>query len=175
MKKSLFLILLLMSLILVGCSKDNSIKDDNQLIKDNRNVIIVDENQPDEELPIEKPEEIDYSNYNNKLELHLKECYIKKYNPYSENQDPNSVVIFYVNGIYNNSVVALICPFTTFRPLETIVEIDGVSFNYSSSLQLSVFNNSEFYSIEEAFEKGILSHDDLVNIASKQLNYLKNK
>ena len=45
------------------------------------------------------------------------------------------------------------------------VTIDGVVLHYWDYQELDVYNNGEIYTVQEAFENGLLTHDDLVDIA----------
>lgn len=48
----------------------------------------------------------------------------------------------------------------------TQIIVDGVEFVYGSGQRLEVYKDGEFYSLTEAFENGILSHDDLLTVQS---------
>ncbi len=47
--------------------------------------------------------------------------------------------------------------------------VSGVEFIYSDSQQLTVYAEGEFYSLSESFEKGLLTHEELLEV---QNNYL---
>ena len=42
--------------------------------------------------------------------------------------------------------------------------VDGVTFVHSRILTFDVYNNGNFYSLQEAFDNGLLSHDNLVTL-----------
>ena len=43
--------------------------------------------------------------------------------------------------------------------------VDGVDFHYNyDALHLTVWQNNQFYSLKEAFDRGILTHENLVTI-----------
>ena len=45
--------------------------------------------------------------------------------------------------------------------------VDGVTFNYPTSLHLTAYNNGNFYSLQEAFDNGLLTHGNLVTLRNK--------
>lgn len=45
--------------------------------------------------------------------------------------------------------------------------VDGVSFTYPSNIFASIYKDGVIYSVEAAFNAGLLSHDDLVDLASR--------
>ena len=50
--------------------------------------------------------------------------------------------------------------------------VDGVVFNHSQIKTFDVYRNGEFYSLQEAFDNGLLTHDNLLlrNIYNPQSN-----
>lgn len=42
--------------------------------------------------------------------------------------------------------------------------VDGVTFNYPTSTHLTAYNNGEFYSLQEAFDNGLLTHSNLLTL-----------
>lgn len=63
--------------------------------------------------------------------------------------------VFYVNGLAAGDAI-------------TVDIVDGVYFAYPSLQQLEVYNGGKFYTLSSAFEAGLLSHDNLLDI---QKNY----
>ena len=72
-------------------------------------------------------------------------------------------------GTYNKSIVTMMdangMVYLQVIGKETIA---GVTFNYNNSNFIRVWNNGTFYRLQEAYEKGFLSVDDLKNIAYYQ-------
>lgn len=67
-------------------------------------------------------------------------------------------------GGYNGAVVMFIDgPFASASVL-TSETVDGVVFNYSSSQHMTVYFEGKFYSLQGAFDAGLLTHDDLESI-----------
>ena len=42
--------------------------------------------------------------------------------------------------------------------------VDGVTFNYPTSTHLTAYNNGNFYSLQEAFDNGLLTHSNLLTL-----------
>ena len=42
--------------------------------------------------------------------------------------------------------------------------VDGVTFHYPTSAHLTAYKNGIFYSLQEAFDKGLLTHANLVTL-----------
>ncbi len=68
----------------------------------------------------------------------------------------NGAVVTFIDGIYEYTM-AIEHRF-----------IDGVEFVYGSGQTLSVFYGGELYSLETAYERGIVSRDELVRISGRQ-------
>lgn len=45
--------------------------------------------------------------------------------------------------------------------------VDGVVFNYKDGNRILIFDGSSFYTLQEAFDKRLVNHDDLVSMASR--------
>ena len=45
--------------------------------------------------------------------------------------------------------------------------VDGVTFNYPTTIHLTAYKNGYFYSLSEAFEQGLLTHGNLVTLRDK--------
>ncbi len=63
--------------------------------------------------------------------------------------------VFYINGTAAGAAI-------------TVDIVDNVYFSYPSLRQLEVYNGGRFYTLSSAFEAGLLSHEDLLDI---QKNY----
>ena len=70
----------------------------------------------------------------------------------------NGAVVTFIDGIYDYAM-AIEHRF-----------IDGVEFVYGSGKTLLVFYGGELYSLETAYERGIVSRDELVRIFGRQNN-----
>ena len=76
-------------------------------------------------------------------------------------------------GEYNGAYVMFIdTPYLAYLDAITTQVVDGVTFVYGSSHTLDVYNNGSFYSVGEAFENGLLTHNDLVDINNRKNNKL---
>lgn len=42
--------------------------------------------------------------------------------------------------------------------------VDGVAFNHSQIKTFDVYSNGEFYSLQEAFDSGLITHDNLLKL-----------
>ena len=70
----------------------------------------------------------------------------------------NGAIVTFIDGIYDYTM-AIEHRF-----------IDGVQFVYGSGQTLLVFYGGELYSLETAYERGIVSRDELVRISGRQNN-----
>ena len=72
-----------------------------------------------------------------------------------------------VRGVYGDTYV-----FYVYGPVAgdaiTTDLVDNVYFAYPTTRQLEVYNDGEFYTLSSAFEAGLLTHEDLLDI---QKNY----
>ncbi|MBD5631977.1 MAG: hypothetical protein HDP34_01940 [Clostridia bacterium] len=46
----------------------------------------------------------------------------------------------------------------------SIEVVDGVVFNHSQIKTFTVYSNGEFYSLQEAFDSGLVTHDNLLTL-----------
>ncbi len=72
-----------------------------------------------------------------------------------------------IRGVYGDTYVFYIGGMEAGAAITTDF-VDNVYFAYPSTRQLEVYNGGEFYTLSSAFEAGLLSHDDLLDI---QKNY----
>lgn len=72
-----------------------------------------------------------------------------------------------VRGVYGDTYVFYIDGMAAGAAITTDL-VDNVYFAYPSTRQLEVYNDGEFYTLSSAFEAGLLSHEDLLDI---QKNY----
>lgn len=76
--------------------------------------------------------------------------------------------IEYCYGIYNGCVAVMFSlPGTG---LLRDVEIAGSVFRYRSSISIDVWNNGEFISVEDAYNRGLLTQEDIAQIADVHNN-----
>ena len=75
------------------------------------------------------------------------------------------VIIIYNYGTYNGSVVVRIE--RNAFPVITEIEVVGVKFTFFNSNTALVWNNGEFYELEEAYDKKLLTISNLEAIAAK--------
>lgn len=71
------------------------------------------------------------------------------------------------DGVY---VLFVDCTMWNYTADVTQVIIDGVEFVYGSGQRLQVYKDGGFYSLTEAFENGILSHDELLTVQKNYTN-----
>ena len=88
--------------------------------------------------------------------VEVAQAYAQKYN-----RDIDSV-IFECYGEFNGAYVVL------FDGLAgqaiTRLTVDGITFTFPTTRQFTVYYNGEFCNLQEAFDKGIISHNDLVKL-----------
>lgn len=71
-------------------------------------------------------------------------------------------------GDYKNATAVLIYgKNTSYTQALWNEEVDGVTFRYNDGNYIVVFDGTKFHRLSEAFEKGLLTHDDLAEIASR--------
>ena len=49
----------------------------------------------------------------------------------------------------------------------TTEAVDDVVFHHSAAVTFTVYNNGSFYSLQEAFDNGLLTHDNLLTLRDK--------
>lgn len=92
---------------------------------------------------------------------------IHKDNGWFENYTADDIGISFY-GEYRGAYVMFIGPpIFAVSDVITVQDIDGVKIIYPTDHVMEVFYGGEFYSLETAFEKGRLTHDNLVDIRNK--------
>ena len=118
--------------------------------------------KPTEEVKVDPPVEISAE-----MESEIKNKYIEFY--YDENdQDyynkylPDMVKIEACYGIFDDAYCAIITyPLVEYTCEETEVEVGGYTFVFGSSNTMIVYCDGKIYSLEKAYEKGILDDAEL--------------
>lgn len=77
-----------------------------------------------------------------------------------------NVFVEFCAGLYNGYLVAMLDA-TRHVYDQTTVNVGGVDFTYFDGNRLIAYKNGEFLSLDDAFNKGILSKADLVEIEEK--------
>lgn len=68
-------------------------------------------------------------------------------------------------GIFQDTYVIMISARgDMFAAAEFTMTVDGVTFMFGDSLKFSVYHDGEFYSLQDAFYNGYLTHDDLLSV-----------
>lgn len=92
----------------------------------------------------------------------ITKAYMKKY---PDNGGVASIAVF---GEYKDAVAVMIYgKNASYTQALWSEEVDGVTFNYKDGNYIVVFDGSGLLRLSEAFENGLLTHDDLVEIASR--------
>lgn len=93
--------------------------------------------------------------------IRIKEDYISTSALYSK-YTIDDVDITCFSGSYNGAYVMMISIHNSLA-LDVYVEknVGGVNFTFPTSRELKVWKDGRFYSLEEAYEKGLLTTDDL--------------
>ncbi len=112
----------------------------------------------DTDLPVEDEDHV----ISAEKEDAITEAYTKKY------PQNGGIAWIAVYGEYNDAVALMIYgKNTSYTQALWSEEVDGVTFNYKDGNYIVVFDGSGFLRLSEAFENGLLTHDDLVAIASR--------
>ena len=84
--------------------------------------------------------------------------------------EPDNIPIKGILGIYGDSVVVDIMsrPNTAMAGSEYV---DGIQFTYPYEYYFLVYNDGEMYRLQEAFDAGLLDHDDVVDLKENTLYY----
>ena len=94
------------------------------------------------------------------------EAYRQKYNPQDEFDLEK---IYNINEKYGKKIVAFMM--ATFADDVLWTEtVDRINFYYIDSRKIEVFYDNNIYSLQEAFDNGLLTQQDLINIAKVQNN-----
>ena len=94
----------------------------------------------------------------------MKWDYLQKNNITNVSHD--EVFIEHLSGLYNDYLVAMIDASRDVYEKVTVT-VGGVDFTYFDTNRLIAYKDGEFLTLDEAFEKGILSNADLVEIEAK--------
>ncbi len=98
-------------------------------------------------------------------EARLKEL---KQNPDTAHATLDDIKIDYYFGTYNDCIVVMLWDnFTTVNCAMYDVYVEGVKFTYSDNRRARVLKDGVFYSLQQAYDNGFLSYDDLVSIGSQ--------
>lgn len=97
--------------------------------------------------------------------------YNEGYEDLGYDDDPDKIVIYHNFGKSNESYVVDIMP----KPISmgSFMEIvDGVIFAYNVDYFLLVYNSGKLYRLGEAFDAGLIDHDNLVEIQKLLMDYI---
>lgn len=99
----------------------------------------------------------------------LKEAYLNLYiRPQRADATVDEVYIRKYLGEYHGVYAAMIDPTGMAVSMgEKSETVDGVTFYYSDGQTIKVYDGTEFCSLQEAFERGLLTHEDLVAIEER--------
>ena len=101
----------------------------------------------------------------NEMEMQIREDRyngILKKNPFTFTLPEHIEIIGYY-GTYNNCAAVLFAGVTLAAGWSFIIE--GVTFHYAERHTIKVWNEGDFYELQEAFDLGLLDREDLENIA----------
>ena len=105
---------------------------------------------------------------NQTIDEKIKAAYIEQHQYYPYNFTVEDVSLSYY-GDFNGTYVLMVYLYR--YGYECIIGqsiVDGVKFIYSDSNELTAYSKGKFYSLTEAFAKGLLTHSDLLEV---QRNY----
>ena len=125
--------------------------------------------KPTEEVKVDPPVEISAE-----MESEIKNKWFEK--TYAEENkeyynSPDQVKIKACYGIFDDAYCAIITyPLVEYTCEETKVEVGGYTFVFGSSNTMIVYCDGKIYSLEKAYEKGILDDAELESLYS---NYTK--
>lgn len=90
----------------------------------------------------------------------------------SEKGTISDVFFDHYYGTYNGSVVLMITDsFSDYHSAEWGLEVAGQNFLFSDGREISVWNRGSFYNLSSAYEKGLLSQEEINNINNLQKGY----
>jgi hypothetical protein len=101
-------------------------------------------------------------------ETKIKQDYL---DAFTEKRVPGSTIddVFVENyyGIYTDCIVVRMTDrFTSYTTAITYETIDGVTISYSSSNKAVAWKDGVFYDLQNAYDEGLLTKDDLIRVAS---------
>ena len=107
------------------------------------------------------------------IEAEIRTAYYNLYkdafDEYALSEDDMSLRYY---GKFSNSYVMFIDSILSIFPSVVSPEvIEGVTFEYGDPQRFEVYCNGKFYAVQQAYDNGLLTHDNLVDIAYN----LKNK
>ena len=94
----------------------------------------------------------------------MKQAFLTKYAPDGEYSVKDLTVTYY--GAYSGAHVGFVDGIFMYPQAVTTENIDGVIFRYRSGQKLEVYFEGELMGVPEAYERGILTRDDLVAISN---------
>ncbi len=100
------------------------------------------------------------------IEAEIKTAYFNLHKKDFDNCNATAadISIFFC-GEYSGSYVMFVhSAVYSYEDAVSLEIIDGVLFNYSSGHKMDVYNNGMFYSVSEAFNQDLLTHNDLLNL-----------
>ena len=119
-------------------------------------------------------ESLHYYYTKSEMEHHLKTtCFLSTYDEkYKDHYNsPDQVTIEACYGIFDDAYCAIITyPLVEYPDVEVEVEVGGYTFVFGSSNTMIVYCDGQIYSLEKAYEKGILDDAELESIYN---NYTK--
>ena len=80
----------------------------------------------------------------------------------------DSVVIRKYYGTYNGCVAAMIDGVMMYITIPTVDIVGGIGLTYPTAQKIEAYKDGKLYSLQEAFELGFLSVDDIKQIAEIQ-------
>jgi len=105
-------------------------------------------------------------------DVHLKKDYLIKLN--NNTISLKDVYIDKCYGIYGDSVaVVMALKSHVFPPSADYIEVEGFEFWFSTGLHIVIWNNGNFYSLQDAFDKGFLTLENLKTIHDLYKSYFK--
>ena len=121
-------------------------------------------------------ESLHYYYTKSEMEHHLKTTYfLSTYDEkYKEHYNsPDQVTIEACYGIFDDAYCAIITyPLVAYPDVEVEVEVGGYTFVFGSSNTMIVYCDGKIYSLEKAYEKGILDDAELESLYN---NYMKTR
>jgi len=107
-----------------------------------------------------------------RLELNIRKDYVIFHELKKEEISYKDVIIDEYCGEYNNAhaVYITVTKFFYFG-MEHEETVDGIKFVYPVINTITVYKDKSFYSLQEAFDNGLINHENLVKIAEKHYEY----
>lgn len=94
--------------------------------------------------------------------LRIKKDYIKFTN---EDLSVEDIAVMYYYGKYNDSYAVVMHSIDAeYSEWEWAEKVGSVEITYSSGYFSMIYNNGQFYRLPEAFDKGLISENDLLQI-----------